>query len=58
MIRVSFFLSNILFGLVIEMSQGDVSFTHPKHMFLIPFGLVKETPQGDVSFTHPKHILL
>ena len=30
-----FSLSNISFGQVKEMSQGDVSFTHPKHMLLL-----------------------
>ena len=30
-----FSLSNIYFGYVKETSYGDVSFTHPKHMFLI-----------------------
>ena len=28
-----FSLSNISFGCVKETSQGDVSLTHPKHMF-------------------------
>ena len=31
---IIFFLSNIRFGQVKEMSQGEVSFMHPKHMLL------------------------
>ena len=31
---MSFSLSNISFGRVKEMSQGDISLTHPKHMLL------------------------
>ena len=34
MIIISYFLSNICFVYVKETSQGDVSFTHTKHVFL------------------------
>ena len=39
-----FFLSNISFGCVKGMSQGDVSFTHPKHMLLLTV-ILKTEPE-------------
>ena len=33
-IIIIIFLKNICFGCVKEMSQGDISFTHLKHMLL------------------------
>ena len=45
---IIFPLSSICFVCIKEMSQGDISFTHTKHMF----------DRGNVSFMHTKHVFI